>query len=440
MFHLKRLLNFPSLRPFLSLAPNDEIVEDKDMNKDKSIVQQVKAVVASPEISTDNQLTHSPSTYGINRVPLVRPETKTKTIYNQGLWRYNPLQQSSQPKPLTPEELILCQTIDYVRQDLVKLSSSSKHFCLPQQGDEDCDTKDEPVIYCQNFTFKNKPSPQPDETVASSTQDQPLSLPELRLFVSPEEHGIIPFLYGLPFVTIASFNPGDFILTADGRPLTVYERKTTHDLSNNIGKKYKQQRERLKRMSVSREQITILEEFRIPTSRTKKLSTLEAAASNAVHRDGFRWRRTRSLLHTVLLLLQDVRSVLKEGSRQWNKKKRRRDDQPVFSTPLEPHGGDPKSYAGGQHIWPRMLSAIPSCSVDLGHRFQKVFPSPRHLLDELQAQMTDESRLKVIQRVPGIGRKRSQSILEVFWTQIPRQDGTAPKRKKQKRGRAKTTK
>jgi hypothetical protein len=74
------------------------------------------------------------------------------------------------------------------------------------------------------------------KTKTKTPKAAPEPKPILRIFIDSHEHSLIALLgdLGLDFVTCCMFNPGDIVITVDGVPLLLIERKTDADLVASI--------------------------------------------------------------------------------------------------------------------------------------------------------------------------------------------------------------
>jgi hypothetical protein len=147
----------------------------------------------------------------------------------------------------------------------------------------------------------------------------------VHLLVSHEEHHVLPFFSGLPFVTQTTLGQGDYIITANDRPLLVVERKRDDDLATGIKSgTFRRQRDELTRVAVAPHQVYYLREaiprWASPSAHANMMqeeTKLDSAQINSEHRDGFRWGTSTGILHTVYLLLRRLWAVLCYGDSAW---------------------------------------------------------------------------------------------------------------------------
>jgi hypothetical protein len=148
----------------------------------------------------------------------------------------------------TGKEIQWCEWIDAIRLRLYRLSATTTQSktCFRLTADH----ADAPLgIEATGMTVTGIPSPRAFVCRTKPPSNTANRKELLHLFVSKEETLLIPFLYGLDYVTVASVSPGDYVITSNGRPLSIIERKREDDLSSGIGKRFADQRERLKRVS-----------------------------------------------------------------------------------------------------------------------------------------------------------------------------------------------
>jgi hypothetical protein len=249
----------------------------------------------------------------------------TLSIWQEGKWRKK--QPSHHGDVISASELKWCLDVDRVRTRLAQFGARDGHTaqtsCRLHPTTEDAP----PAVWCAGLELNGLKSSAPPAALSpfwrahqkalNGVKLVPREKPLVHLFIAQEESMVIPFLYGLDFVTVGSVMPGDFVFTIDNRVVSVWERKREDDLMGSIGKRLIDQRSRLKEVAIPAHRITILQEALWRTKNSQWAPDdyqMGGCAANAVQRDGFRWCYTTSMMHTVFTVLRTILSLVEKGS------------------------------------------------------------------------------------------------------------------------------
>jgi len=289
--------------------------------------------------------------------------------------------------------------IDLYNKNHPRLSARERHFCTML-----------PKLFARLNKFHSKVSHTGVATMhmkgltfACNHEHIPSAQDEkYHIYVSKEELKMIPLIRHLPFVTVTSFNPGDIIVAKGKKLLRLYERKTTTDLGNLV--RYRDQRARLTKLPVNRSDITIILERSAKEKRVDHALQL-SCESNAVWREGFSWRKTSSLLHTICLLLRDFVSTIEYGPSPERAQSVVIPSAPVFSQD-DVVGGTPAAYcAHSPTLFAKQLCCITGVSKAMGVSIASTWGSWSSLLSDTDKLFTT---LRDLQYTPANSRKNKQ--------------------------------
>jgi hypothetical protein len=250
----------------------------------------------------------------------------TLSIFKEGNWRKNI--NTDKPVAVSADDHAWCVNVDRVRMRLAEFGARDgrtvQTYCRLHPTADD----GRPVPCCSGIELNGVKTlaPAPSDSRFWKAHQRrklgekllPREKPIVHLFVSKEESMVIPFLYGLAFVTVCSLMPGDFVFTIDNRVVAVWERKRESDLMNSIAGALPDQKARLQQVALPAHRITILQEA-LPAHMQQGAWApdnyrMGGCEFNSIHRDGFRWCNTSGMMHTVFTVLRTVLSLVEKGS------------------------------------------------------------------------------------------------------------------------------
>lgn len=242
----------------------------------------------------------------------------TLALYASGTWAIGSIHMPTLDP--TPEEAQLCHAIDKLRAELLPRCTPPQHpgfYLDPRAGEER-----RLGIACRGFRVNGK------ESIAQSSVADTHSL---RVLISHEEHHLLGLLNGtqafpvtkLPFIHVATLSHGDIVVTRGKGDQLVWaiERKREDDLLSGIeSRSFQSQRASFSNTAARADQVEYLVE-KLPrwasgaTVRRvrEKWIVIENARNRSICRDGFRWSRCSSILHTVYTILARIRGILAVG-------------------------------------------------------------------------------------------------------------------------------
>lgn len=376
---------------------DDDEDDDKNKNKKRNINKVESSSSSSSSAPNKSQKLKEtrvgrsgPALLGVKKIRPLTEDVRTIDLYKSAIHKKRRHGQPHPPIKATLRDLDYAKGIDRLRRSLLDwMTPANKNYkkrCvnlrrvhpeLQQREYEEGDwsgrlaVPPEPSIRCDGIQFRGEVSTSKTE---EELKEEPKlwggsgGLPWVHVFISTEEEQLIPFFYGFPCVTIAPMNPADYVIVANDRILTAWERKDVSDLSSCIKSgKFEDQRERLKELAIPRYRIRYLQEGDLGRDHYALLprTTLQTAAANVGRREGFSWDRTDSVLHTVYMIYSELMALVKYGDfhdLHQTTESTSTESEYRLAKPKIPAGYLPHQRIDTSTIIPLLLSAFPGSS------------------------------------------------------------------------------